>query len=330
MQAVTFDDEDLAFDALLVAATADGSWAELRGALARGLAAELDGVQPDPAAARAAESVFRRARGLLAGEDLLAWLAERDVTVGDWRAHVRRMLLAEDQSAPSPDAVPDLDLAIAARTAVRLEDLVARAARPLLLGAAAGEQPLQDDEQRATSIAASAAADLALPLADRNPEHLAVQAAAVLRLRGQLERARTELDARTVRETIAEHSLDWTVLVYDELVVQTEQAAREAMLCVGEDGMDLEAVGGLVGAQVHRHRHVAAEAAVAGPHLLAATPGAALGPVSGADGWRMLVLRERRAPTADDPATWARARELALEQILDRRLAGRVRWHVIH
>jgi hypothetical protein len=328
MPAVTFDGEELYLDALLVGAVADGSWAELRTALRRGVVADQARPKLDTSAVRTAESSFRRTRGLLAGEDLLAWLAEREVTVGDWRAHVRRMLLAEEPPLPDSHPVSNTVLAAAEHTALAVEDVAARAARRLLLGAAAGGPAPAHDPRHALALATRAADDPALPLADRNLRSLSAHAARVLRLRGQMERARTEVDARAVRETVAEHRLDWTVLVYDELIVPTEPAAREAVLCVSEDRMDLAAVGLIAGAPVHQGRRIAAQGA--NPHLLAGETGAPLGPIFGADGWRVLVVRERRTPALDDPDTYARARELALERILDRRLAGRVRWHVVH
>jgi hypothetical protein len=328
MRAVTFEDEDLSFDALLLGAVADGSWAELRGALTRGLAAERAGAPTDTAAVREAESSFRRARGLLAGEDLRSWLDEREVTLGDWRSHVRRMLAAEEHLLATPEAFPELGLPDAARVAVAVEGLVGQASDVLLLGVAAGSPALAEDTgDQARALAGRAADDLALPLADRALGRLTVEAAEVLRLRGQLDRARTEIAAETVREAIAEHLLDWTVLVYDELVLPTEQAAREAALCLGEDGMDLEEVGRLAGAPPLRCRVSAQDA---DPRLLAGSPGAPLGPVSSVRGWQVIVLRERRAPSPDEPQTRERARELALRRVLDRRLAGRVLWHVVH
>jgi hypothetical protein len=67
----------------------------------------------------------------------------------------------------------------------------------------------------------------------------------------------------------------------------------------------------------------------AGPQLLGAVPGELLGPVvSRGGGWRVMVLRERIASDPDDPEVWNSVRDAVLEQTLERRMAGRVRWYV--
>ena len=50
---------------------------------------------------------FRRERGLLAADELAAWLDRRSITVDDWLAYVRRSLLGHsvEQHAPTSDEV---------------------------------------------------------------------------------------------------------------------------------------------------------------------------------------------------------------------------------
>ena len=80
--------------------------AELRGELAtlerqtrqglaclRRLAAEPDALAPE--ALRAAAAAFRHEHNLLAADELDAWLAARSLTVADWNAYLRRLLLRD-------------------------------------------------------------------------------------------------------------------------------------------------------------------------------------------------------------------------------------------
>jgi hypothetical protein len=327
MLAVSYDEADLTVDSLLIGALHDGTWDRLRALLARGIGAELAHQVPSRTAQQEAETAFRRARGMLAGEDLRAWLAARDLTLTEWRSHIRLKLLGEDRDGLLPvvplDSLPD-----AARAAVAIEGIYEAAARPMLFGAASGEPPPMPDPALSEALAVRAADDSALPVERRDLSSLTREAEVVLRLHGQLERARSQVDEQTIRDTVAEHALDWTVLLCDEIVLDTEAAAREAMLCLSSDGVGLRAVAGLAGKEVREGMEIGAQAA--DPALLAAEVGASVGPLAVGAGWAVQILAARRAPDPADPNTRTRARDLALERVLERRLAGRLRWHVTH
>jgi hypothetical protein len=323
MRAVAFGDLELGLDEILLGAVADGSWHRLRDQLSRGVAAQLAGVVLEQPAARTAEETFRTRHNLLAAEDLRQWLDERKLTIVDWRAHLERLLLAESWTGSPADGE---FLAEAGRIGVALEDLVFESGLRLLAGAAASGPPPYVESDAATELAAQAAGDAALPVADRNTDGLNAGATTVLRLRAQFQQARAAVDPRLVRETIAAQALERTQLRYDEVELRTESAACEFVACVRDDGEELGAVAARAGAAVMSFRVTAGEA---GPQLLGAVPGELLGPVvSRGGGWRVMVLRERIAADPDDPEVWNSVRDAVLEQTLERRLAGRVRWYV--
>jgi hypothetical protein len=98
------------------------------------VAGELTGAVADPEAIRNAEGQFRRQRNLLAGDERRTWLEARDVTVSEWRGHIRRLVLAE--SFDEPVATGE-QVTAAARVAAGVEGLLEDAAVGLLMGAAA-------------------------------------------------------------------------------------------------------------------------------------------------------------------------------------------------
>jgi hypothetical protein len=334
MRAVTFDDVDLDFDALLVASVADGSWQAMWSSLDRRLAASASGVVVTPDDLAAARSAFRRARGLLAADDLKTWLSARSVTIEEWRSHIQLMSLAGTD--PGTDVDTDRDDAndgdrgrAAAAVAVRVEDFLGPVAHPLLLGAASTHRAGPIDDGEVESLVERVVSEAALPLVDRSEERIREHAATVIRLRRQLDAARDEVDEHEMLAMVQANLVDWTEFDYDELVLATESSAREAALCVRVDGSDLVSVGELAGAVPRRHQHTTSTAGPAGAFLVGAVVGEAVGPIESSDGWHVAVLRDRRPPDPDDASTRARAREQVLERSLGRRLAGRVIWHVI-
>jgi hypothetical protein len=331
MRAVSFDDEEITFDALLVASVADGSWDAIRGRVVRGLAASMSGAQASAEELATARASFRRARGLLAADDLNRWLTARSVTLEQWRSHTLLMVLADADRAGTPDDHDQGDVGdarAAAAVAVRVEDFLGPAADPLLLGAASTHRAAIDDGEVA-SLVERVKAEPWLPLLDRADAQIHEHAATVIRLREQLELARREVDEQEVLAVIQANLVDWTEFDYDEVVLPTASSAKEAALCVRLDGSDLASVGELAGTATHRHQHTIETAGPAGAFLVGAVVGEALGPIESAEGWRVAVLRDRRVPDPDDASTRARAREQVLERSLGRRLAGRVTWHVV-
>jgi hypothetical protein len=329
MRAVTFDDEELDFDALLVAAVADSSWEAMRRSISCGQAASASGAVASPEDLVAARTAFRRARGLLAADDLHRWLSARSVTVEQWRSHVLLMVLAA--AVPPGDLRHDRDgdsVRAAAAVAIRVEDFLAPAANTLLLGAASTSRVEQVDVTEVAALVDAVRGEPDLPLLDPSEERIRAHATTVTRLRAQLDLARQQVDDHETIAALQANLVDWTEFDYEEVVLPTESSAKEAALCVRLDGRDLVSVGELAGAAVQRHQQTVTTAGPTGAFLVGAVVGDAIGPIESPEGWRVAVLRDRRPPDPDDASIRARAREQVLERSLGRRLAGRVTWHV--
>jgi hypothetical protein len=333
----TYDELAVDRDLVLVHLVATGRWTRLVADLRLRAACESLLDEDDlRATARLAEQHFRTARGLHAADDLRAWLAARELDVPTWRGHLRRRAAADVWALRSPDEPPQDPVAFQDQigpadidAALLIDGLLDEATAWLLEGAAARDLGAGSTigPDHADVLTAIAAAPL-LALEHTDPGEVGRR----LELASALDAARRAApglaDQREVRETITERALDWTVLQYDELVVSSPSAAREALLCVRDDGLDLAEVGERCGRPVNARAGSVAELPTgASQALLAGMLGQPAGPVAVDEGWQVLVLRSRVVPDPDDPAVISAATDVVVRDQLARQLAGRV---VIH
>jgi hypothetical protein len=306
--ALTVDGRDHSVADVAVAALHVSEWAGVleRSALA-GEAPEED--------VRAAAASFRRRRRLLSADEMEAWLARRGLSAGVWmrwvRADVARGAGATGR-AVEPDAVALYAEALCsgalARAAGRLAELLV-APEP---DGAPPAPPADPAPLAALGIDLDRARDLLATLSARD--------AALQRL------AESVATPQALEERIRSHQTEWLAVEYRRLVVDEEPAAREALLCVRDDGMTLEEVAGLAGAPLSRERAFLADTPPElREHLLSASPGEPVGPLGGDAA--VLIVDAKDAPGTDDPEVVRRAREELLERALEREITARVRWH---
>jgi hypothetical protein len=318
--AVRFDDERYDVADLVLLALAEGHWQRLEARLARGLALERDhGRELAPARVTAEVKRFRYARRLISGKELRAWLSDRALTLEDVRRHCLRTLLIADHgergAGVEPDAAEiDAEAIVSGtlgRAAARLGDLAAMAGAGL---AAPDTSGLLD------AVAAHPHAGLsALP-------DLEARAGRILRLLAS-EPAFTERTTtpQAVARCFAEHGIDWLRVECAELTLAREGAAREAMLCLRVDGTSLRDLARDLDATPRtRELYVSDVPNGLGPVLASAAIGDPVGPFPTDEGWTVLVVNERVAPTAADPELSRRATAAIVTRARERVKAGRM------
>jgi hypothetical protein len=303
----------------------DGSWTDLEREVRR---VGADGGRPPSDAVKAAGVAWRRSRRLLAGADLRAWLAARDLDTARWRGFLERRVALDGTPAPGDLAPIDGDVLLALVVDVRCSGLLDRLARQLLAGAAAERalerrRPAGDGPARAAAAAGSATGR-ATGLA---PADLAAAAERV----DALEAAYATFAAERVPDDlidgrIRERRLAWTALAWDEVDFRTEGAAREAAFMVELDGCELAEPARLAGCRSERHRaEIGRLTGEVGRRLVAAVPRQVIGPWSERGGWPVLRVVERTEPVPIDPDHRSRARaELVDELLVPHRAGGRV------
>jgi hypothetical protein len=309
---------------LLEAARAWGEWnpilRQAREELACAVRAAERGDPLDPSAVASTGASWRRAHGLLAADELEAWLGERDVATAGWLAHVRQELLRDvwqdeleglvQESSPAEDA----DLLRAAWTLAVCSGAIAELAERLAEEAAA-EAAFERPEEPALEDPSYADAEI-------SPSSLARLRAAHDRLAADAvteERIARELESHRV----AWASVDCVVLVHPDLDV-----LREAALCVTQDGLGLAAVAAESGAELRHERLVLGELpAEMGTRLFNAEPGELLEPLAVEDTAWLVRVDAKTMPAAADPELRARAAELMAARERARAVDRWIRWH---
>ena len=169
-------------------------------------------------------------------------------------------------------------------------------------------------ERTAQDLAARAAAADAVDEADLDEAYDRFLASAVTP-----EVLRSVLEARKA---------DWIRVDCRTLVLPSEAAAREAALCVRDDGMALAEVAAQAGVEMREHSLYLEDAAdELGKALLSARTGELLGPVALADRFALVLVDDKVEPTLDDPEILRRVQEAARRRAIEREVVNRVTWH---
>ncbi len=270
-------------------------WARLELEVREGAACLDAGRAPPAQEVRSAATAFRYERGLLAAEDLEEWLAERGLTLAGWLDHVRRTVARE-------------------RHAGELEELVR--AHP---GGVSEERLLT------TGVCTGTFAAFARSLA----AHAAVRRDGE-ELDAALDRFRHEVLAGddAIQKELELHRLDWVQLDLAALTFSHDEAAREAIACIRDDGLSPEDTAAMAGTSVRRLRlQLDAVEQALGAQLAAATAGDVLGPLDWLGGPTAVLVADKRMPSLDDPDTRRRAEDAAVRRAVERAIDERVRWH---
>jgi hypothetical protein len=264
--------------------------------------AAAGGSAPSRDEVRAAEAQFRQARRLIAAEDTERWLAQRQLTISEWRAWVRRDLSrraapSPTGPAPPPADVPDRD--VTAATWVTgwctgiLEDLAHDLADRVAAQRAMAERGTDVDPDHAFELLASTAAS-----------------------------------DQAVKALVASHLLEWMALDGDWLSFPDEDAAREGLVCLREDRMEFDDLAEAVGTPTVRRRTVVADLdPVWRPRFLSSQEGDHLGPVPVDDGIALVAVRAKIMPSVADAEVRERARRLLVARAVERETEKWIRWH---
>jgi len=161
-----------------------------------------------------------------------------------------------------------------------------------------------------------------------DPARLARRLARLRRLQAAEARFRSQVTTpEAVRREVEHHRLEWVRLGCAVAHFASEAHAREAALCVREDGMSLEEVAANARAEVEAVRLLLSEVEPELRHaLLGARSGDLVGPLRSGDLWALFAVREKSLPALDDPATAELAAVEAAEHAIREQVSRRIRW----
>jgi len=285
------------WDDVVARARTSGDWHAIEEEVRAGLAASLElddrGEAPGLGDIEEAGRAFRYARGLLAGDELDAWLDARGLTTAEWHGYLRRSLalgLVPEPAGSERVAVKEVAAAVWPEGICSgfFEDL-ARELATLVAVAPAAQAEEREGEFEAFCRAAAT-------------------------------------DAAVARE-IEANRLEWVRVRYEAVAFPDADSAAEAALCVRADGDSLAEVAARIGAEVEERRdwmdEVVPELAA---RFLAAEAHDLVGPVPDGGGFVLAALRAKTPPRVDDDAVRTRAAEAVIERAAARKVDERVVW----
>jgi len=285
----------------------------------------------DASAVKREAEAFRRAHHLEAGEDLRAWLSERDLTVATWESHLqRRVLLGGVSWPPRPSSLPT-GFEDAIRTdsfctgfwhdgARRLVDWMVA---PGLLGHDVGVKiNVRDLAKAALLDEAAGLSDLDAAWCDERLSTLASWMQAYEQLGTAIA------NDGAVRSLVDRNWAEWTTLEMDLCAFGTPSAANEALLCATEDGDGPEDVARRARAELRRQvvRAGDLESGIASI-LLSTGVGEVVGPFRIGSEWVVMWLLDRQAPDPDDPGVRAEAARTLVDAAVEGATRGELHWH---
>jgi hypothetical protein len=126
---------------------------------------------------------------------------------------------------------------------------------------------------------------------------------------------------------IADHRLNWIRFDCRYVWFPEERIAREAALCVIEDGLTLDEVAYDARSVVQRWDFYLDEIEVnVRPYFMAARAGDLLGPVKMMEGFPLFFVVNKRAPSDSDSQIRQRAEEWIINGLIEKAMNERVKW----
>lgn len=279
---------------------------------------------------------YRYRRDLLTAEECEQWLAARGVEPEDFMAHFVRCHSAE---RPAPEAVlKDEEAAAGTKELGRLfridwvlSDDFDRAARQLAWRVALDcEGPANHATNSGTQLApcglGASSADARSQIVRTDPQELM-----------ELQRLESAFQARSQRLLTAEKRelclaslrLPLTLIRLEIVEVDNLGVAREAFLCVKEDGMPLAKVAVESGYTLRKMDALLEELPQTWQRpVLSAAVGEVLPPFPGAAGAEVCVLEAKREPTLEDPRVQKRVDATILQQHFSSLESRHVHWRM--
>ena len=307
------------WDDVILSARLWGDWADLEKELCGGIAClkRLDDVDEeiDPEELESAANDFRYERDLVTAEEAEAWLNHWNLSADAWMEYIQRFLLRRkwaDQLAE-----------IVARYPVRKKEIRSRLHAEAVCSGHLGRFA------RALAARASAYAK-AVEAGWIGEESNGVEATDRIRL---LEASYQRfcdhvVDAQGIKHQVKSHRLDWIRFDCRYVLFSQEQIAREAALCVRDDGMQLAEVAANASIALH---HAAVYLDEVEPSLrdrfLSAEKGALIGPLDWDHAFGLFLIEDKIIPTVEAPEIKQRAQETLLQSAVTREIDNRVKWH---
>lgn len=324
---------------VFLAAMWRGDWTAFDDDLVEGLAYQEGGVDPDGAPLSDRDKLdaaddFRYARGLIAADDIVAWLERSGLTVESWDRFLERRLLRDRWRARvgrrvRPAAVPlpaDIDVAaegICSAVFDRFAQVLA--GRAATAAGGAGDRVASPDPPRLDRVCR----DYQTWLTSLDGSDVRERLAHIASLDAAFaHRAGAVVSAAALASQVSRHRREWTRVDLERLAFAEADAAREAACCVRDDGRSLTDVAIDLRQPVRDTCDVLARLE---PGLrdavLSADIGELVGPIPVGPRLELVSVVAKRPPDVADPLVRTLAAEALVHQMVGRAVTAHVRWH---
>jgi hypothetical protein len=193
---------------------------------------------------------------------------------------------------------------------------------------AAGAEKVRDAPVEPSEAADLRLEDLPRALQTLPPDRLREGIRQAVRIEADFGRFRgSVVTPGALQAQVAAHRLDWIQFDCRVLSFPAEDMAREAALCVREDGQDLEEVAAQTRASLRESRFFLEDLDDSlRDALLASTRGELLGPLAVDGEFALVHVTDKVMPSESDPAARARAEERIVDGAVAREAERCVRW----
>jgi len=247
------------------------------------------------------------------------WLEARGLTPSEWMGHIRRQVARARSGSPdptSPGAAPAealwVELLCSSQGVEFAMSLAERAA-------AAAAAP--SDSVATAPPAPQLREEVTPPNLAERWQRLAGVAEGVERFRRQV------LTPEAVKREVSHHHLEWIRIDCRALGFSDEGRAREAALCVREDGLGLDEVSADAHVPAFDSRFYLDELEPdLRPAFLAAKPVDLIGPVPFDGSYTLFRILDKVMPNEQDPEIRRRAEQSVISRSLAEEVQRRIRW----
>lgn len=322
---------------VILFAMLSGRWRPLERTIREGLACvrrlEEDDIAEPEEAVDAFAAEFRYERDLITAEEMEAWLDARGVETSDWMEWVRRETLrtlwaAQVTTFLQRFPAETAEVAEAATTDLLCSGKGTEFAEGLAERAAAAAALEEAGEELEADLPGGALERVLAQLPELDPEeteatltHLAGLDQALARFR---ELATTP---ELIHRELELGRLEWIRLDCRVILFPTEALAREAVLCVREDGMGVDEVAESAHAQVHEMRFYLGELDPdLQPRLLAALPQELVGPAPFEEQFALFLVLDKVLPDERAPELRREIERRATARAVADQVSRRVQW----
>jgi hypothetical protein len=290
----------------------------------------------------AAANVFREERELHEAEVAENWLQARHVSFLAWMQYIRRSVLRIKWASSLPRLLSEYPVSqeqvnrniriegmCSGYVAVLARKLASRAAVQDRIRKEAGSHP-GDGQLPNEEAVASASGDFTLnpqevgispEEAQKTLQRLARLDLSIMQFRSQM------LTEENIRRKISAYQLDWIRIQASSVSFRDESHAREAALCVREDGEDLNVVAARARTALRQERLRVGDL---DPGLqaafLTARMGKLIGPIRSGQEFKLYHVLDKQIPSVDIPEVRTWAEKLILQSAVKSEVDARVHW----